>query len=207
MGGMFDPVHNGHVQLATGAHAWCGLDAVKLIPVGTPVHRDESVADAAQRIAMLELASAPYAWLQVDTRECGRAAPSYTYDTAAALHAENPDATLFLLLGLDAFLAFDSWHRWQELLGLVHLLVAVRPGYAYQSCRLDRGFRQEINARRVTSADAAAQYAAGKILLASLDLPDISSTQVRRRIRKGEDISALVPPDVARYIAANRLYQ
>jgi nicotinate-nucleotide adenylyltransferase len=207
MGGMFDPVHKGHVQLATSAQSHCKLDAVKIIPVGTPVHRDQSVASADQRIAMLELAAAPHDWLQVDARECRSNAPSYTYDTAVALRAEHPDALLFLLLGLDAFVALDTWHRWQDLLGIVHFLVAVRPGYAWESCRLDRGFRQEVASRRVMTVDAAAQYAAGKILLASLDLPDISSTQVRRMIRKGEDISALVPAEVARYIAAHKLYQ
>ena len=155
MGGMFDPVHEGHMQLAERARAHCGLDAVKLIPVGTAVHRDQPVAAAEQRIAMLELAAASRPWLQVDPRECRSAAPSYTFDTATALHAEHPDARLFLLLGLDAFLAFDSWHRWQELLGIVHLLVAVRPGYSWESCRLERGFRQEVNSRRVNSADAA----------------------------------------------------
>lgn len=207
MGGMFDPVHNGHVQLAASARAYCKLDSVKIIPVGTPVHRDQSVANAGQRITMLELTAAAHPWLHVDTRECRIAGPSYTYETAASLRAEHPAAVMFLLLGLDAFLTFDTWRRWQDLLGLVHLLVAVRPGYAWESCRLERGFRHEVNSRRVASADAAAQHAAGKILLASLDLPDISSTQVRRMIRKGEDISALVPADVASYIAANGLYQ
>lgn len=207
MGGMFDPVHSGHLELARKARAYCGLDAVKLIPAGVPVHRDPPVASAEQRIAMLELACAPHAWLQVDPRECRSTAPSYTYTTAVALRAENPDAVLFLLLGLDAFLAFDTWYRWQDLLGLVHLLVAVRPGYVYQACRLERGFREDLNARLVANADAAAQYAAGKILHAALDLPDISSTQVRRMVRTGQDIAALVPAGVAAYIAAKGLYQ
>lgn len=206
MGGMFDPVHRGHVQLASRARDYCALDTLKLIPTGTAVHRDQAVASAAQRIAMLALASAPHAWLQVDARECQRNAPSYTYDTASALRAEHPDAALFLVLGLDAFLAFDTWHRWQDLLGLVHLLVAVRPGYRYESCRLDRGFRDVINDRRTTTADAAAQRTAGRIVMAELDLPDISSTQVRHLVRKGEDISALVPDAVADYIAAHKLY-
>jgi nicotinate-nucleotide adenylyltransferase len=206
MGGMFDPVHKGHVQLATRARDYCGLDTLKLIPTGNAVHRDQAVASAAQRIAMLELASVAYAWLQVDARECERDAPSYTYETASAVRAENPDAALFLVLGLDAFLAFDTWHRWQDLLVLVHLLVAVRPGYRYESCRLDRGFRDVINDRRTTTADTAAQRTAGRIVMAELDLPDISSTQVRHMVRKGEDISQLVPATVADYIAANKLY-
>jgi nicotinate-nucleotide adenylyltransferase len=206
MGGMFDPVHNGHVLLATRAREWAALDAVKLIPTGTPVHRDQALATAAQRIAMLELATSAHAELQVDTREVLRAAPSYTYDTASALRAENPAAALFLVLGLDAFTAFDTWHRWQELLGLVHLLVAVRPGYRYESCRLDRGFRDVVNDRRTATADVAAQRTAGRILMAELDLPDISSTQIRRMVRKGEDIAALVPAGVADYIATHKLY-
>ncbi len=206
MGGMFDPVHNGHVQLATKARAFCGLDSVIFIPVGTPVHRDRSAATAEQRIAMLELARDAQDWMQVDTRECSSAAPSYTYDTAASLRAEHPDAALFLLLGLDAFQAFDSWYRWRELFELVHVLVAVRRGYAWESCRLAREFREEVADRLTTTADAAAQRAAGRVVRAALDLPDISSTQVRHRVRKGEDISALVPAAVAGYIAANNLY-
>lgn len=206
MGGTYDPVHRGHVELAVKARAYCELDVLKLIPAGTPVHRDPPVASASQRIAMLELAAAPHPWMQVDARECRRDAPSYTYDTASELRAEYPDAALFLVLGLDAFLAFDTWHRWQELLGLVHLLVAVRPGYRYESCRLDRGFRDFVNDRRTATADAAAQRTAGRILMAELDLPAISSTQVRHMVRKGDDISALVPPGVADFIAANELF-
>lgn len=206
MGGMFDPVHRGHVLLATRARDWAALDTVRLVPTGTPVHRERSLATAAQRLAMLDLATATHVGLQVDAREIIRDAPSYTYDTASALRHENPNAALFLILGLDAFTAFDTWHRWQDLLGLVHLLVAVRPGYRYESCRLDRGFRDIVNDRRTATADVAAQRTAGRILMAELDLPDISSTQVRRMVRKGEDISALVPPGVADYIAAHKLY-
>jgi nicotinate-nucleotide adenylyltransferase len=206
MGGMFDPVHKGHLQLAHAALTYCRLDLVKLIPCGTPVHRDKSVASAAQRVAMLRLACSHDARLQVDTREVDSEARSYTYDTATALRAEHPDAALFLVLGLDAFLAFDTWHRWQDLLGLVHLLVAVRPGYTYASCKLARSFHEEVGARMTATADAAAKHSAGRILMAALDLPNISSTQVRRVIRVGEDPSALVPSAVADYIATNKLY-
>jgi nicotinate-nucleotide adenylyltransferase len=207
LGGAFDPVHNGHIALARKAREFCRLDTVKLIPTGVPVHRDATLASAQQRIAMLELARAGDDRLQVDPRECLTSAPSYMYDTAVALRAEHPDAVLFLLIGLDAFLAFDRWHRWQDLLGLVHLLVAVRPGYTFAACRIERGFRQDVNDRLVASADAAAQHCAGKILHAALDLPDISSTQIRRMVRMGDDISELVPAGVADYIAAARLYQ
>jgi nicotinate-nucleotide adenylyltransferase len=207
MGGMFDPVHKGHLQLAQAALTYCRLDLVKLIPCGTPVHRDRSIATAAQRVAMLRLACGDDARLQVDTREVDSPAPSYTYDTAAALRSENPEAALFLVLGLDVFLAFDTWHRWQDLLGLVHLLVAVRPGYTYASCKLARAFHQEVGARIATTAEAATKYSAGRILMAALDLPDISSTQVRRAIRVGDDASALLPPVVAGYIATNQLYR
>lgn len=207
MGGMFDPVHMGHLKLAKCAREHCRLASVKLVPCGTPVHRDKSAASAVQRIEMLELACGKDNWLQVDTRECRTAAPSYTYDTAVALRTENPDAALFLLLGLDAFLAFDTWHRWQELFALVHLLVAVRPGYKYESCRMARDFRQEVATRLTATADAAAHHAAGRILMAALDLPHISSTQVRRMVQTGEDVAALVPPAVAGYITANNLYK
>ncbi len=207
MGGMFDPVHNGHLQLAHGARAYCRLDTVKLVPCGTPVHRDKALASAAQRIAMLELACGDQAWLQVDTRECKSAAPSYTWDTASALRAEYPEAALFLLLGLDAFLALDTWYRWRELFALVHLLVAVRPGYRFAPEKLAPEFRQEVAARMTEQVDTAAQQQAGRILLAELSLPEVSSTLVRQKLDAGDDVAALVPPPVARYMTTNGLYK
>lgn len=207
MGGMFDPVHNGHVLLAQGARKHCKLDAVKLVPCGVPVHRGQAVATAEQRVAMLALARSGHDWLQIDTRECTSTAPSYTVHTASALRTEQPAAALFLLLGLDAFLALDTWYRWQELFVLVHLVVAVRPGYKFEPGKLAPAFRQEVAARMTDQAEAAAQHAAGRILLAALDLPDISSTQVRRLAQAGEDISALVPSLVSNFIAANDLYK
>ena len=207
MGGMFDPVHNGHGLLAQSARQYCQLDSVKMFPCGTPVHRSNAVAAAEHREAMLKLACGDHDWLQIDKRECASAAPSYTYHTVSALRAEHPSATLFLLLGLDAFLALDTWYRWQDLFALVHMVVAVRPGYKFEPGTLAPAFRQVVGARLAGQANDAAQHAAGRILLVALDLPDISSTQVRRLVHAGEDISALVPAAVADYIAAKALYK
>jgi nicotinate-nucleotide adenylyltransferase len=207
LGGMFDPVHNGHLQLARAARDYCGLGRVVLVPCGKPVHRAAPLASSAQRVAMLRDASKGCDWLHIDTRECDSPAHSYTVHTAAALRSACPDAALFLLLGLDAFLGFDKWLRWRELLELVHLCVAARAGTTLDEASLSAPLRAEFEARRVPNADTAARNDAGSIVFAEMDLPDIASTQVRDRVRAGGDISALVPAVVAARIAAEHLYQ
>lgn len=208
MGGMFDPVHLGHLRLARAAQAWAALDQVRLVPCGSPVHRPPAFASAEQRLAMLALAVRGEPGLLVDPRECRSPARSYTYDTLAAIRTEEPDAALFLVMGLDAFLQLHTWHRWQELFALTHLLVAGRPGYRFDAATLDAGLRAAVSPRLQTRPGACADSVAGCILLAELDTPAISSTQVRAAVAKAEDEElAVLPPVVRNYISKHRLYR
>lgn len=207
MGGMFDPVHKGHLQLAENVRASCRLDRVILVPCGTPVHRDAAHASAGQRISMLELACGDSDWLQVDTRECRSAAPSYTWTTLTALKAEQPQSALFLLMGLDAFLLFDTWYRWQELFALAHIVVATRAGHVLAPEGLKPALRTELAARLTTRVEDTDLQPVGRILLATLQLPDISSTQVRQEVRAGANLTSLLPAAVAAYIKTHKLYQ
>lgn len=207
MGGMFDPVHLGHLALAEQARVHCQLDRTFLIPCGSPVHRAAAQASAAQRIHMLELASAnDTAWLQVDPRECLRAAPSYTVDTIEALQQELPGALLCLLVGLDAFLGFAGWYRWRELLDLVQLVVVNRPSYTLDVAALPTPLAAELVARQVSLA-ALGTTGAGSIVLANLTTPVLSSTAVRAALRSGTDTRTFLPPAVAEYIHAQGLYR
>lgn len=208
MGGMFDPVHLGHLQAAAAARAACGLERVLLLPCGNPVHRSAAFTPAQQRCAMLRLAMAGEPWLQLDTRECDSSAPSRTYDTLLALKTEHPSGTLCFILGLDAFLALASWYRWRELFTLAQLVVITRPGYRLPpATATDDAVLAELAARRCDDPAALAGSRAGRILLLEAATPPLSSSQVRARLQAGQPVADLLPPGVAAYIAEHRLYR
>ena len=207
MGGMFDPVHNGHLQLAQQVKQECQLDEIRLLPCGHPVHRNISVAAAEHRIRMLDLAAENHAWLKVDRRECNKAEPSYAYDTLAGIGAECPQAALFFILGADAFLSLDTWYRWRELTLLAHLIVASRPGYLLDDEMRNAGFMSAVSKQVTYSVADTIGVTAGRILLLDLSTPEVSSTQVRSAIFKGTNPEKLLDPAVLDYIKANKLYQ
>lgn len=207
MGGMFDPVHLGHLQAAAAARAACGLERVLLVPCGNPVHRKMAFTSAAHRCAMLRLAMADLPWLQLDARECDRPAPSRTYDTLLALKTERPDEILCFILGLDAFLSLGSWYRWRDLFMLAQFVVITRPGYQLPATADDEnGILAELARRRCDSPAALGASSAGSILLLAAATPPLSSSQVRASLQAAKPVADLLPPGVAAYIREHRLY-
>ena len=127
-GGSFDPVHLGHLRSALEVKQTLDIDELRFVPSGNPPHRDRAHVDASDRLNMLELAVRDSPGIVVDPREVHNAAKSYTIDTLESLAAENPQARLTLVIGMDQFSVFDTWHRWQELLQQFDLAVMERPG-------------------------------------------------------------------------------
>src|SRR5204863_186003 len=127
-GGTFDPIHYGHLRTAFELWQTLKLAEVRFMPSGNPPHRVRTLADAALRVQMVRVAVADQPAFIVDDREVRRAGASYTFDTLTELRRENPERSLCLLLGMDAFLGLPSWHRWRELFELAHVVVAHRPG-------------------------------------------------------------------------------
>jgi nicotinate-nucleotide adenylyltransferase len=205
MGGMFDPVHLGHLQAAVEARRACGLQRVLLLPCGNPVHRPGSMTSALHRAAMLQLALEGAEGLQLDTRECDSAAPSRTRDTLLALKAERPAETLCFILGMDAFLSLASWYRWRDLFTLAHLVVIMRPGYSLPDIGSDEAMA-ELATRRCRNPGELAATGAGRILLLEANTPSLSSTAVRERLLAGQPVMDLLPPCVAAYIERHHLY-
>lgn len=207
MGGMFDPVHEGHLQLAQQVRHLCQLEEVLLVPCGSPVHRPRAVASPAARIAMLELATRGKDWVNVDSRECLSDAPSYTYNTLSAIRAEQPSAILHLLLGLDAFLAFTTWYRWREIFDLAHVVVVARPGYILSADMLEPELSEQLERRETRDVEDCKQASAGKILLLDVSTPAISSTEIRALLHAERDASQYLNENVVSYIHAHQLYQ
>ncbi|MGZ5131727.1 MAG: nicotinate-nucleotide adenylyltransferase [Caldimonas sp.] len=185
-GGSFDPVHNAHVALATTALEQLKLDEVRWIPVGEPWQKSRRLADAADREAMVRLAIAGEPRFVLDRTELRRRGPSFTLDTVRELAAAQPGTEWFLILGQDQYAGLHTWRDWRELLGLVTLAIANRPGAALA-----------VNSQ-ISRVDHQAVL---------LPMMDVSSTEVRRRVAAGESLAGLVPDAVARYIDQHRLYR
>ena len=209
-GGTFDPVHNGHLAIARSAREGLGC-TVRLMPAADPPHRAPPGADAGQRARMLELAVAGEPGLAVDRRELQREGRSYSIDTLRQLRAElGPDAPIALLIGADSYLGLPTWHRWRELFGLAHFVVAPRPGSDVDGQAAGAGAHLELAAvsagRWSASAADLEQRPAGRLFLLDPTLRPESASEVRVRIASGQPWQSLVPPAVAAYIVRHGLY-
>ena len=128
LGGTFDPLHYGHLRPALEVCEQLGLDHVRLIPSRVPVHRPQPVATLEQRVEWLQQVAEEVPQMVVDLREVERESPSWMVVTLESLKVSFPKRPLCLILGMDAFLKIESWHRWEALLQLAHLVVTHRPG-------------------------------------------------------------------------------
>jgi len=202
-GGTFDPVHVGHLR--TGYELMRALRLAELhwIPVGNPGHRDPPLASAELRLEMLRLAIADQPRFVLDDREIRRGGVSYTIDTLSELRREHPQRSLCLLLGMDAFAGFTSWHRWQEIFAVAHVVVAHRPGWQAPStgplCAL-------LAERAVTDIAVLHERSAGCIHVRKVTPLEISSTDLRELLVSGGDPRFLVPEGVRSIILESECY-
>jgi nicotinate-nucleotide adenylyltransferase len=188
LGGTFDPVHNAHLRIARLALDSLGLGRLFWIPTGAPRYRAAPVASAEDRLAMLELAIAGEPGYAIDPRELRPEASGYTVDTLVALRAElGPGTPLVLLMGSDQYEKLAGWHRWRELFALARIAVVARPGWAPEA--------------------SAEVRAAGPVMRVEMPPLEISSTEIRARVARGEDVSGMLPPPVSEYISKHRLYR
>jgi nicotinate-nucleotide adenylyltransferase len=182
-GGTFDPVHIGHVVVATEVRAQLGLDRVLLVVAGDPWQkRGKVVASAEHRLELAQAAVDGIDGVEASAIEIERQAPSVTADTLEAL--AGPDRELFLVLGADAVTNMPTWRRLDETRELATVVVVERLGDAHAEPP-GPGWRvQRVEIPRL----------------------DIASTELRHRLRHGRPIDGLVPPDVVRAIRAHGLY-
>ena len=209
LGGTFDPVHYGHLRLADDVRRALALTEVRLVPAADPPHRRPPHATADQRIAMLDLAVREFPGLAVDPREVERGGKSYTVDTLTGLRSELPRTPLLLLLGADQFRDLASWHRWQALFDLAHLVVVPRPGVAPDT-GLPPSVADEWRTRRIADPRGLRSRIAGSIYLQPVAPHDFSSTAIRSALARDGgapvEIAGLLPPAVLAYIESNGLY-
>ncbi len=204
-GGTFDPIHQGHLQLALYVAAHCQLSCLQLLPCHLPPHRAHPGVSSAHRAAMVELAIAPYPQLQLNTLELSKNSPSYTVETLEQLSAQYPTDTLLFVIGMDSLNQFQHWHRYQDILQLCHLVVLQRPGYSATA----PATASLLQRYQVTDLAQLRQQRCGGMLLLQNPLYDISASQIRQTLQQG---SNPVPPElqiaaVSSYIRQHGLYQ
>ncbi len=192
LGGTFDPVHYGHLAIAEEARVRLELDTVLLVPARLqPLRQNQHTTTPEHRAAMLERAIVDNAAFTLSRIEYERPGPSYTVDTMAALRERCPRGSeLFFILGVDALAELPHWREPERLITMCRLVVFERPG-----CNFDpRNLFLQLPLLRDRT-----------IFLEGPRL-EISSTELRRRVRSGLPIRYLVPDPVAEYIRSHRLY-
>ena len=214
LGGSFDPVHVGHMQLARDALANLPIAEVHLLPAAQAWQKD-ALTDPAHRAAMIQRAidgELPFTRrrMLLDLREIDRGGPTYTVDTLSELRREmGADVPVILIMGADQFARFDTWREWERIFELAHLAIARRPGTA---SALKPGLQKVRDRRYLKYAGDLVDTPGGHIVDLAMTPVDASATIVRALLAEtpgGENerrLAALVPPAVLDYIRAHHLY-
>ncbi len=191
LGGSFNPIHHAHLFTAQEAASTLKLERVLLVPAAQSPFKRQAAVSAEDRLAMTRLAAGRNALLRVSRVDVDRPPPSYTVDSLALIQKAYPDAELHLILGIDALQDFLEWREPERLLDLARLLVVSRPGH-------ELVVPPEVQARLGRRA--------ARITLHEMPLLEISSTEIRRRLKRGQPVRYLVPAAVERYIRERGLY-
>lgn len=194
MGGTFNPIHIGHLLLAENARDNFDLDEILFIPSGCSYMKDErEVADKRMRLAMTELAIEDNPSFSISSLEVDREGNSYTYETLSILKKEEPDTEFFFLVGADSLFTMETWRK---------------PDIIFHSCTILAAVREDKDPTDLEQKIAELKEKYGAVICQiSLKEIDISSTDIRSRIRENRSIRYMVPDKVISYIKENQLYQ
>ncbi len=206
LGGTFNPIHFGHLRMAQELADALKLDEVRFIPAANPPHKPAPEVSATHRAAMAELAISDNVIFTLDTRELAREGASYTIDTLISLRKELGDnVALCWMMGSDAFVKLDTWHRWRELLDYCHIILVQRPNTRNQPNLPDAlaAFLQENYTENI---DDLSEKSAGYIHMQAITPLDISATKIREACKNDLSIRYLLPEKVIEHIHDHHLY-
>ena len=193
MGGTFNPIHQGHLLLAEQAREYCELDEVLFIPSGNSYMKDSSeILDGEIRIFMTAAAIEDNPSFTLSTMEMEREGATYTCDTIQDLREKEPFAQYYFIMGADSLFSMESWKD---------------PGEIFKNCILVAAARDSRDTFSLTekATELQAKYQARIIILPERKI-DISSSEVRSRIREGKSVRYMIPDKVIDYISSNHLY-
>jgi nicotinate-nucleotide adenylyltransferase len=212
LGGTFDPIHNGHLDIAAKTTQLFNLQKILFIPVSQSPHKlDVRPTSSLHRVAMLELALNQKTEFSIELSEVDNGGVSYTIDTLSRLKERYPDWELFLILGADAFLLMDTWKCFTDILKLCHVLVSTRPEV---KLRVPDKLIQMLGLKKSTLGNndlilpMTLNTSLGKtIRLYQIPTQNISSREIRGKVQEEKEIKNLLPPAVDHYIMQHQLYK
>ena len=193
MGGTFDPIHTGHLIIGEYARTTLDLDKIIFIPVGLPPHKDNSkVSTSSKRLEMTKLAISSNSYFYLSSIEVDRKEITYTIDTIKELKNIYKEDELYFVIGGDSLFEIEKWKDFDQLIKLCKFVVLERPGRT----------KEEIEQKKI---ELKLSY---KIELEKIYSPliDISSTEIRERVKNNLSIKYLVPESVEAYIMYHKLY-
>ena len=205
-GGTFDPVHNGHLEVARRVLKFFELDEVIFVPACVPPHkRNASITSAYHRFAMVALATAADQRLLVSTVELDAPDRPYAVDTIAGMLDET--RRLFFIIGADSWSEITTWHEWQRLVRMCDLIVVTRPGYIAEPKTDNFVDLRGMEGRPVV--ELIEDDESPRVFLTDVAMVDVAATEIRTAVRSGEveRLKAMVPPAVAAYIEKHGLYK
>jgi nicotinate-nucleotide adenylyltransferase len=211
-GGTFNPIHYGHLRAAEEVREKGNLDKILFVPAGNPPLKTEDIADAVHRYEMVRLAIADNRFFELSDIECRSAGKSYTVNTIEELKRMHSGSDFFFILGIDAFLDLPNWRQPEMLAAFTNFIIISRPDFRFAG--LDESPYLEIKGGDLKDMDdSVAEVHLTKLkserdaILLKLTNMDISSTDIRRLIKRGKSIKYLLPPGVQFYIITNGLYK
>jgi nicotinate-nucleotide adenylyltransferase len=204
LGGMFDPIHRGHTDVAEAAESALQLNQLLLIPANIPPHRSHPVASSFHRFAMVALVVSGRSGWQASDLELVADRPSFTSTTLGHFHELGIEPVdLFFVVGADAFAEIEAWKDYPDILGMANFAVVSRPGHPVSALQE----KLPSIARRMVYAGSAAPSHSPSIILIDAQTSDVSSTAIRQRVRGDQPITGLVDAAVEQHIARHELYR
>jgi len=208
-GGTFDPVHNGHLEVARRVLKLFELDEVILVPACVPPHkRNANITSAFHRFAMLALATEADRQLRVSTVELD--APELPYAVETVDRMKNVSARMFFLIGADSWSEISTWHEWQKLLTMCDLIVVTRPGYEINSIATPTAELVDLRSVEANQISEMLKHdRKPRVFITNVAMIDVSATRIRVAVRTNDEagLQTMVPPAVARYIDKYNLYR
>lgn len=193
MGGTFNPIHQGHLILAETAREYCELDEVLFIPSGNSYMKaSDEILDGETRISMTALAIEDNPYFTLSSMEVEREGATYTCDTIRELKERNPSAEYYFIMGADTLFTIEKWKNSEEILRKCSLIVESRD-------------EKDASELKEKASELQKKYQAYIIVLPERKV-DISSTEIRNRLEKGESVRYMIPDKVLSYIEKNNLY-
>jgi nicotinate-nucleotide adenylyltransferase len=194
LGGTFDPIHYGHLIIAEGVAEKLQLDKVMFIPTGDSPHKNsKDVTDKMHRLFMTQLATEDNPVFEVSSMEIQRKEICYTVDTAKLLKEEYPNSEIYYIVGADSLRDMKEWKNPKGFLKLLKIAACRR--VVNNNTNLDKWAKELIES---FNAD---------ITVVNLPLIELSSTEIRERIKSGKSVKYMLPDKVIEYINENRLYE